>query len=256
MNNRLAPERKLTKRNRNLFIAWTAFWWGGVVLMGTLFFNETLSFTSSTKIALYGISIWLNGCLIGLIGRKDGRSKLQVYHDSMVLWMITYLITNMTWEIPWVLCSRVIFQDLHTLEDLVAQTGFMRESVINMYYWVMASFGSVDLRTVNHDGTFYSVECLAFYNVTSVLYFFYLNKKRSPYRYVIPMLGGGSAAAATFIFSFSEIFSGYVNMPGGLADTLLALLWTQYQYVLFPLVFSYLAYYLWKEDHAKTMNKL
>ncbi|MEZ5003314.1 MAG: hypothetical protein R2730_09810 [Chitinophagales bacterium] len=151
------------------------------------------------------------------------------------------------------LCSRTIFQNLHTLDDLVAQSGFMRESVVNMYYWVMASFGSVDLRTVNHDGTFYSVECLAFYNVTSVFYFFHLNKKRSPYRYAIPMLSGGSAAAATFIFSFSEIFGGYANMPGGLADTLLALLWTQYQYVLFPIVFSYLAFVLWKEDHTQVM---
>ena len=138
MNNILAPERRLSRKSKKLFIGWTSFWWGGVVLMGTLFFIETLSFTLSTKIALYGISIWLNGCLLGLIGQpKDGRSKMQVYHDCMVLWMVTYLITNMTWEIPWVLCSRTIFQDLNTLEDLVSQSGFMRESVANMYYWVM-----------------------------------------------------------------------------------------------------------------------
>ena len=248
MQQHLPAERMLSPKAKNLFIAWTSFWWGGVVLFAALFFIGTLSFTASTKFSLYGISVWLNGCLLGLIGQNN-RSKLQVYHDCMVIWMLTYLITNLTWEIPWVLSSRSIFHDLHTLEDLVAQTGYMREHVLHMYYWVMASFGSVDLRTVNHDGTFFSLECLAFYNVASVLYFFHLNKIRSKYRYFIPMVSGGSAAAATFIFSFSEVFGGFANMPGGVADTLLALVWTQYQYILFPIVFSYLAYHLWRADH-------
>ena len=43
------------------------------------------------------------------------------------------------------------------------------------------------------------------------------------------MLGSGEPVATTFIFLFSEVFGGFENMPGGLADTLLALLWTQYQ---------------------------
>lgn len=249
MNNRLPPLRRLSGRSRTIFLSWTAFWWGGVVVFGTLFYTGVLDFETSTKAALYGISVWLNGCLLALIGRgKDGRSVMEVLHDCLVLWMLTYFITNFTWELPWVLSSRTIFQDLHTLDDLVAQTAFMREHVWHMYYWVMASFGSVDLRTVNHNSTFFTVEFFAFYNVLSILYFFYLNNRRSRYRYLIPVLSGGITVAATFIFSLSEVFNGYENMPGGVADTLLALLWTQYQYVLFPMLGSYWGIRLFMAD--------
>ena len=99
-------------------------------------------------------------------------------------------------------------------------------------------FGSVGLRTVNHDSTFYTLELFSFVNVFSTLYFFHLNKKRSPYRYLIPVLACGEPVAATFIFSFSEVFGGFENMVGGVGDTLLALLWTQYQYFVFPLIFA------------------
>jgi hypothetical protein len=34
---------------------------------------------------------------------------------------------------------------------------------------------------------------------------------------------GGEPVAATFIFSFAEVFGGFENMTGGVADTLLAL---------------------------------
>jgi len=58
----------------------------------------------------------------------------------------------------------------------------------------------------------------------------------------------GEPVAATFIFSFSEVFGGYQNMPGGTADTLLALVSTQYQYLVFPLVFGVLGFRLLRED--------
>ena len=39
-------------------------------------------------------------------------------------------------------------------------------------------------------------------------------------------------------------------MPGGVADTLLALVWTQYQYFFFPLIFGYIGYQLLIADHS------
>jgi hypothetical protein len=40
-------------------------------------------------------------------------------------------------------------------------------------------------------------------------------------------------------------------MPGGVADTLLALVWTQYQYVLFPAAMFYVALRLLLHDQAR-----
>ena len=65
---------------------------------------------------------------------------------------------------------------------------------------------------------------------------------------LVPVLGGGEAVAATFIFSFSEVFAGFANMPGGVADTLLALVWTQYQYLLFPLILGWMGCKLLFDD--------
>jgi hypothetical protein len=134
-----------------------------------------------------------------------------------------------------VLFSPFVFENLHTLGDVVAHTDFMRESPLNMYWWVLASFSSVDLRTVNHNSTFYTLELYSFVNVLSVVFFFYLNKKRSPYRYLIPVLGSGEPVASTFIFSF--------------------LVWTQYQYFLFPLIFGYFGVKLllqdWRQCHVE-----
>lgn len=244
------PEARTTSAATiKAFAIWTAFFWGGVGVLGALFFVEALSFTMSTKIALYGISIWLNGWIIPLVmPGASSRPRLELFHECLVLWMSSYFLTNLLWEIPWVLASPFVFVNLNTLDDVVANTAWMRESIFHMYWWVLASFSSVDLRTVNHDGTFYSLELFAFVNVASVLYFFRLNKRRSPYRYAIPVLGGGEPVAATFIFSFSEVFGGFQNMPGGVADTLLALVWTQYQYLIFPLIFGYIGYKLLQED--------
>ena len=74
--------------------------------------------------------------------------------------------------------------------------------------------------------------------------------------YGIAVLGCGEPVAATFIFSFAEVFAGFENMVGGVADILLALVWTQYQYFVFPLIFGVLGYRLlmddWRQCHVAT----
>lgn len=249
-------ERSASLSTMKLFWVWTAVFWGGVGVCAALFYVGVLDFVTSTKTGLYAISIWLNAwILVFLLPQNKGRPRMDVYHDALVVWMLSYALTNALWEIPWVLASPFVFDNLNTLGDVVARTDFMRESPLNMYWWVLASFSSVDLRTVNHNSTFYTLELYSFVNVLSVVYFFYLNKKRSPYRYLIPTLGSGEPVAATFIFSFSEVFGGFENMPGGVADTLLALLWTQYQYFFFPLIFGYFGYKLlledWRQSHRQ-----
>jgi hypothetical protein len=187
--------------------------------------------------------------------RSERRSRLDLYHDCLVIWVLSYAMTNALWEIPWVIFSPFIFHDLHTIDDVLAYTGYMRESIVHMYWWMLASFGSIDLRTVNHDPTFFTVEIFAFANLFTTFYFFHLNKKRSPYRYLIAVLGCGEPIAATFIFSFAEVFAGFENMVGGVADTLLALVWTQYQYFVFPMIFGVLGYRLllddWRQCHSE-----
>lgn len=244
-----AGERVASRSTIKVFWTCTGLVWGGVGVCAALFYVGVLDFVTSAKVGLYAISFWLNAwMLVFLLPQNKGRSKMDLYHDALVVWMLSYALTNALWEIPWVIFSPFVFENLHTLDDVVAYTDFMRESVLNMYWWVLASFSSVDLRTVNHNSTFFTLELYSFVNVLSVAFFFYLNKKRSPYRYLIPVLGSGEPVASTFIFSFSEVFAGFENMPGGLADTLLALVWTQYQYFLFPLIFGYFGVRLLLED--------
>ncbi len=246
---RQAVARSISPTALRFFLVWTAVGWGGVGVCAALFFFGTLDFATSSKASLYGISIWLNGWLLAYVAnRYASRSKLDLYHDCLVIWLLSYAMTNVLWEIPWVVLSPFIFEGLNSLEDIVAHTETMRSSLFNMYWWVLASFGSVDLRTVNHDSTFYVVELFAFANVASTLCFFHLNRKRSPYRYLIVVLGCGEPIAATFIFSFAEVFGGFENMTGGIADTLLALVWTQYQYFVFPMIFGYLGFRLLRAD--------
>ena len=231
------------------FWTWTALWWGGVGVCALGFFLGAFDFVTSTKAGLYAISIWLNAWVIVYwMQKREGRADLAVYHDCLVVWMLSYTLTNSLWEIPWVMFSPFVFENLRTLDDVIAHTDYMRESILHMYWWVLASFSSVDLRTVNHDSTFYTLEIYSFVNVLSVAYFFHLNAKGSPYRYLVPVLGSGEPVASTFIFSFSEVFGGFENMAGGVADTLLALLWTQYQYFVFPLIFGYLGTKLLLDD--------
>ena len=144
--------------------------------------------------------------------------------------------------------SRLVFHGIETREDVLDHTDFMRSNFLHMYWWLLASFGTVDLRTVNHNATFFTLELYSFVNVISTGYFFYLNKRRSPYRYLLIILSCGEPVASTLIFSFSEVVDGFPNMAGGIADTLLALVWTQYQYIVFPLFFGVIASYLLFED--------
>ena len=249
-------ERSISRTSQRLFLIWTLFWWGGVGVCAILFHAEVLGFLSSTKIALYGISIWLNGWLLALVRQKnEGRSRLSVWHDCLVIWMLSYAMTNILWEIPWVIFSWSVFTDLNTIDDVLVKTDYMRESFLHMYWWVLGSFSSVDLRTVNHNSTFYTIEVYAFLNVLSTAYFFYLNKKRSLFRYLVPVLTCSAPAATTFIFSFSEVFGDFENMPGGVADTLLALVWTQYQYLIFPLIFGYVGFRLFLDDWRRCYLK-
>lgn len=248
----LAPVRATAPRALRFFWIWTAVVWGGVGVCALLFFLGTFDFPTSAKTGLYAISVWLNAWLVVYFGMREGRTRLELYHDCLVVWMLSYALTNLLWEIPWVIFSPFVFEDLHTLDDVLAYTDYMRESILHMYWWVLASFSSVDLRTVNHNSTFYTLEIYAFINVASIVYFFHLNKKRSPLRYLIPVLGCGEPVASTFIFSFSEVFANFENMPGGLADTLLALVWTQYQYLVFPLIFGFIGYRLLLEDWRAT----
>jgi len=243
------PPRTTSPAALRFFWIWTACFWGGVGVCAVAFYLGLLDFTTSAKIGLYAISVWLNAwVVVGFLPHARERSPHDRYHDLLVVWMLSYALTNLLWEIPWVLCSPFVFENLHTLDDVVAHTDAMRQSPLQMYWWVLASFASVDLRTVNHNSTFFTLEMYAFVNVAMTAWFFHLNRKRSPYRYLIPVLGCGEPVASTFIFSFSEVFGGFANMPGGVADTLLALLWTQYQYFVFPLVFGVLGYRLLLED--------
>ncbi len=249
----LAPRRQVSASTWRAFGIWTAVFWGATAVFATLFYLGALDFTTSTKASLYGISIWLNGWIIPLLlpGARR-RPRLQLFHECLVLWMVAYLMTNLLWEIPWVIFSPFVFHDLNTLNDVIAYTPWMRENILHMYWWDLASFASVDLRTVNHNPTFFTLEIYAFVNAASVVAFWYLNRKRSAARYLIPVLGAGEPVVATFIFSFSEVFGGFANMPGGVADTLLALVWTQYQYFVFPLIFGYLGVKLLLEDWRHT----
>ncbi len=246
---RPAPERSFSLPARKTFVLWTQIWIALTVANMVLFYVGKIDFINSARVSMYLISIWLNGwILVWFLRRYAGQSKEDLWHDLMVVWMLSYAITNIQWEIPWVIFSRFVFENINTLEDLVAQTDYMRESPLHLYYWILATFGALDLRTVNHNGTFFALEFYAFVNLASTFYFFHLNNKRSPLRYLVVVLGCGEPIASTFIFTFSEVFDNFVNMPGNVWDTLLALVWTQYQYVFFPLIFGILASKLLFED--------
>jgi hypothetical protein len=62
----LPVERKVSAGTLKVFWIWTGLWWGGVGVLGALFFLGALDYTTSTKASLYGISIWLNGWIIPL----------------------------------------------------------------------------------------------------------------------------------------------------------------------------------------------
>ncbi|MEM1141514.1 MAG: hypothetical protein AAGI88_02930 [Pseudomonadota bacterium] len=238
----LAPARAFSQPAKRIFKIWTSLWIITTLAVMTMFYTGVLDFVSSSRASMYAISIWLNGwILVWFFQRHAGQERMDFWHDLLVVWMLSYLITNIQWEIPWLLFSTFVFVDINTLDDLVAQTDYMRESPLHLYYWILGTFGALDLRTVNHNGTFLSLELFSITNLIGTLYFFHLNKKRSPYRYLVVVLSCGEPIAATVIFSFSEVFDNFANMPGNIWDTLLALVWTQYQYIVFPAIFGSLA---------------
>ena len=187
---RAAEPRRVAPSTWRAFGIWTAVFWGATGVFGALFYLGVLDFPTSTKASLYGISIWLNGWIIPLLlpGART-RPRLQRFHECLVLWMVSYVMTNLLWEIPWVIFSPFVFHDLHTLNDIAAYTPWMRENVLHMYWWDLASFGSVDLRTVNHNPTFFTLEMYAFVNLASAIAFWRLNKKR--FQAALPDPGAG-----------------------------------------------------------------
>jgi hypothetical protein len=136
---------------------------------------------------------------------------------------------------------------MHTIEDWIGLGARIREQ---MWLWPLASFGAVDLRTINGNGAFMAVEMLSIPSVLTFTAFYFLDRKKHRLCYVLPVINGPMLVGGTLIFSFSEVFGGYANMPGGLADTLLALLWTQYQYVLFPAAMFYFSLRLLLNDQV------
>ena len=252
----LAPPRALSTSTRNGFLVWTGLWWGLAGICAAAFFVGALDFRDSARISLYGISIWLNAwLLVWYFRHRHYASRMDLYHDCLVIWMLCYAFTNVVWEIPWILFSPIVFVGLGSIEDVLAHVDYMRENVLHMYWWTLGSFGAVDLRTINRDPTFYTLELYAFVNVAMTLWFFHLNRKRSPHRYLVAVIGCGEPIASTFIFTFTEVFAGFENMVGGVADILLALVWTQYQYFIFPMIFGWLGYRLLLEDWRQAALK-
>ena len=60
----LAPLRAIPAKTLKFFWIWTAVFWGGVGVCAGAFFLGALDFTTSTKVGLYSISIWLNAWVI------------------------------------------------------------------------------------------------------------------------------------------------------------------------------------------------
>lgn len=253
---RPAPARTFSEPAKRIFLRWTALWIVTTLAVMVMFYTGVVDFVWSARGSMYAISVWLNGwILVWFFRRHAGQDRMDFWHDLLVVWMLSYMITNVQWEIPWLLFSQFVFVDINTLDDLLAQTDYMRESPLHLYYWVLGTFGALDLRTVNHNGTFLSLELFSLVNLAGSLYFFYLNKKQSPYRYLVVVLSCGEPIAATVIFSFSEVFDHFVNMPGNIWDTLLALVWTQYQYIVFPMIFGTLGAKMLMEDWRHSLRR-
>ena len=96
-----------------------------------------------------------------------------------------------------------------------------------------------------------AVEMLSVPSVLTFTAFYFLDRREHRLRYVLPLVNAPMVIGGTLIFSFSEVFGHFENMPGGVTDTLLALLWTQYQYVLFPAIMFAFALILLLDDHVE-----
>ena len=63
---------------------------------------------------------WLNASLLTLIRRRhETRTRAAVYREFLIVWMISFAMTNLLWEWPWFLSSKFIFHDLHTIGDWI-----------------------------------------------------------------------------------------------------------------------------------------
>jgi len=238
----------MTNRSKTLFWYLTAFFWTIPAVCGVLFWQEVWTNMLASKVSLYAVAIWLNTCCLMLIRRpNEARTRACVYREFLIVWMISFSMTNLLWEWPWFLSSKFIFSDMHTIDDWIGFSAHIRE---HMWLWPLASFGAVDLRTINGNGAFMAVEMLSIPSVLTFTIFYFLDRKKHRLRYVLPIVNGPMVVAGTLIFSFSEVFSNYPNMPGGRADTLLALVWTQYQYVLFPGAMFYFSLRLLLNDQV------
>jgi hypothetical protein len=238
----------MSRSTRTFFWSWTACFWAVPALCGFLFWRGAWSSLLASKVALYAISIWLNACVLVLIRRRgETRTRAGVYRDFLIVWMISFSMTNLLWEWPWFLSSRFLFHGLHTIDDWNRYSEYVRE---HMWVWPLVSFGAVDLRTINGNGTFMAVEMLSIPSVLTFTAFYFLDRRRHPLRYALPLLNAPMVIGGTLIFSFSEVFGGYANMAGGVADTLLALVWTQYQYVVFPAMMAWFSLLLLLDDRS------
>ena len=129
-----ASERVVSRATMRVFLTWTAVFWGGVGVCALLFYVGVLDFTTSTKTALYGISIWLNAwVLVFFIPANKGRPKLDLYHDALVVWFISYALTNLLWEIPWVSFSPFVFENMNTLDEIERSSLDYYASVRSLY---------------------------------------------------------------------------------------------------------------------------
>lgn len=62
-----AIERAASPSTIKVFWACTALVWGGVGVSAALFFVGVLDFTTSTKVGLYAISVWLNVWILAFL---------------------------------------------------------------------------------------------------------------------------------------------------------------------------------------------
>jgi len=239
----------MTTRSKSIFWTTTAVFWAVPAVSGVLFWLGVWENAFASKVSLYTVSVWLNACCLMLIRRRgETRTRALVYREFLIAWMISFAMTNVLWEWPWFLTSKFVFAGLHTYDDWLGLATRIREQ---MWLWPLASFGSVDLRTINGNGTFMAVEMLSIPSVLTFTAFYFLDRRRHRLRYVLPLFNGPMVVGGTLIFSFSEVFGSYQNMAGGTADTLLALVWTQYQYVVFPAAMFYVALRLLLHDRAR-----
>merc|ERR1711991_696255 len=141
MGSSAMEERRVSAASWRRFVAWTLLWWPGVVGSAAgLFWVGRLSFHAASRVGLYGVSVWLNGWLLALL--SPSLPWQQRFHDCIALWGLSYGLTNLVWEVPWIFFSRgPLLDDLATPALLAAGGERMREEgLLGMFRWMLASF--------------------------------------------------------------------------------------------------------------------